>query len=122
MFAESSFAETITIDKWLGLYPDIIFDIKRQQYTYPNWTPIDPKILLAKENISVDKWFRETERPRWDIKRLQYMYPSWAPIDPFLMLQKGGGGQPTPKLILVDGRLAYLIVDATTSLKYYTLI
>jgi len=119
-FTERSFLETIFIDKWYGSKPDIIWDLKRLQYLYPSWMPIDPLQLTKKENITVDKWFKETEKPVWDIQRLQYMYPSWSPIDPLAMLQKGQ--KATPKLILVDGELALLLLDPSTGFKYYTLL
>lgn len=115
--------EFIVPTKWLGWKPDIIWDIKRLQWTYPYFMPIDPVQLTKAENISLEKWYRETEQPiiYKDVKRWQFLYPSFMPIDALVMLQKGGY-KSTPKLVLVDGRLALLIIDAVTGLKYYTLI
>lgn len=76
--------ETINPDKWIGSYPDKIFDITREQYLYPNLSFYP---FPLPQNIRADSWHPKIEEPPKTIAKLQYLYPSFI-IDTFQLTQQ----------------------------------
>lgn len=75
--ANTAFAFTptpvVNPDQWLPRLETPRWDIKREQFKYPNLFYADTP---RAENVTVDRWHPDIEKPRWDRKRQQYTYPS----------------------------------------------
>ena len=71
-------------DRWLGYHPDYIFDIKRQQYTYPVTAAFDFLEIPTQEPITSFSYHPDKI---FDIVRNQYLYPPFT-VDPIQLTQK----------------------------------
>lgn len=62
-----------TPDQWLPRLETPKWDLKREQFKYPNLFYAD---IPRAEAVSIDRWHPSIEVPRWDRKRNQYLNPS----------------------------------------------
>lgn len=83
----ATFKERTTPDKWLAQKPDIIYDVKRLQYTYPTFF-FDP--IPFPSTVTMDRWSENMNQPILDVKRLSYTYPNFF-FHPTPIVTVGGG-------------------------------
>jgi|GEM_PF-3232223 len=72
--------EVTALDKWFKETTRPRFDVRRLQYTYPNFF-FSPFPLPNPEVLTIDKWTPLVNLPVWDKKRQQFLYQTFA-IDP----------------------------------------
>lgn len=91
-FPEQNIAEKVSVQ-----YPAKVFDIKRQQHTYPSMVQMDeshlgdPKLVTDPEKQASTSYHPDFV---FDKKRTQYTYPSMMPIDTAQMTQGEDNGVP----------------------------
>lgn len=103
-------AEITTVDRYIGYYPDYIFDLHRNQHIYP-YLSFDSAIrgitvfssqstvvtftktyqyqssafthlaIAGAEEVTADKWIPNTEKPQFNFKPRQHIYPYYVTDD-----------------------------------------
>ncbi|MEM3077619.1 MAG: hypothetical protein QXW38_08400 [Candidatus Nitrosotenuis sp.] len=107
-------AEAVSIDRLVGQHPDIIFDKRRQQHTYPEYLA---SLVVEFPPVSLDQWIGSYPNIIDNKKRLQHLFPnlftefrqpkapfdSWKPIIPVLIWDKNRRRVVYPYLFYYDG-------------------
>ena len=66
-----------TLDQWEPRLGVPLFDLKRQQHTYPWLSLTEAETLPVEEDVLADKWQPRLISPLFDVPRTQWSYPSW---------------------------------------------